>query len=125
MQYIRPQVQTVCIGQAASAGSLLLMAGAPGKRFALPNSKIMVHQPSGGYQGQVTDIQIHAEEILRTRQRLNELYCHHCGQDMATVEKAMERDNFMDAEKAKAFGLIDEVVDKRPSSESPTPVGKS
>ena len=125
MQYIRPDVQTVCVGQAASAGSLLLMAGAKGKRFALPNSKIMIHQPSGGYQGQVSDIQIHAEDILRTRQRLNEIYCHHTGQDMETIERAMERDNFMDSEKAKAFGLIDEVVDKRPSSESPTPGGKT
>jgi ATP-dependent Clp protease protease subunit len=118
-------VQTVCVGQAASAGSLLLMAGAKGKRFALPNSKIMIHQPSGGYQGQVTDIQIHAEDILRTRHRLNEIYCQHTGQDMDTIERAMERDNFMDSQKAKEFGLIDEVVDKRPSSESPTPGGKS
>jgi ATP-dependent Clp protease protease subunit len=125
MQYIRPDVQTVCVGQAASAGSLLLMAGAKGKRFALPNSKIMIHQPSGGYQGQVTDIQIHAEDILRTRHRLNEIYCQHTGQDMDTIERAMERDNFMDSQKAKEFGLIDEVVDKRPSSESPTPGGKS
>ncbi len=125
MQYIRPDVQTVCVGQAASAGSLLLMAGAKGKRFALPNSKIMIHQPSGGYQGQVTDIQIHAEDILRTRHRLNEIYCQHTGQDIDTIEKAMERDNFMDAARAKEFGLIDEVVDKRPSSESPTPGGKS
>src|SRR3546814_17316154 len=101
-----------------SAGSLLLMAGAAGKRFALPNSKIMIHQPSGGFQGQVTDIQIHAEEIMRTRQRLNELYCHHTGKDLETIEKAMERDNFMDAEKAKAFGLIDEVVDKQIGSAS-------
>jgi len=118
MQYIRPDVQTVCIGQAASAGSLLLMAGAPGKRFALPNSKIMIHQPSGGFQGQVSDIQIHAEEILRTRHRLNGLYCHHTGQDMDTIDNAMERDNFMDPERAKEFGLIDEVVSKRPAGES-------
>lgn len=127
MQYIRPEVQTVCIGQAASAGSLLLMAGAPGKRFALPNSKIMIHQPSGGFQGQVTDIQIHAEEIIRTRQRLNELYAQHTGQPLEVIEKAMERDNFMDADKAKAFGLIDHVVAKRPGadSSSPTPGGRS
>ena len=125
MQYIRPEVQTVCIGQAASAGSLLLMAGAKGKRFALPNSKIMIHQPSGGFQGQVSDIQIHAEEIIRTRQRLNELYVHHTGQDLATIENAMERDNFMDAEKAKTFGLIDEVVSQRAAGESPTPTDKS
>src|SRR3546814_14742046 len=117
MQYIRPQVQTVCIGQAASAGSLLLMAGAAGKRFALPNSKIMIHQPSGGFQGQVTDIQIHAEEIMRTRQRLNELYCHHPGKDLETIEKAMERDNFMDAEKAKAFGLSDRSGERRVGKE--------
>lgn len=114
MQYIRPAVQTVCIGQAASAGSLLLMAGAQGKRFALPNSKIMIHQPSGGYQGQVTDIQIHAEDILRTRTRLNEIYAQHCGKDLATIESSMERDNFMSPEEAKDFGLIDEVVTERP-----------
>jgi ATP-dependent Clp protease protease subunit len=125
MQYIRPDVQTVCVGQAASAGSLLLMAGAKGKRFALPNSKIMIHQPSGGYQGQVTDIQIHAEDILRTRHRLNEIYCHHTGQDIDTIEKAMERDNFMDAQRAKEFGLIDEVVDKRPAADAATSGGKS
>ncbi|WP_299392516.1 ATP-dependent Clp protease proteolytic subunit [Pelagibius sp.] len=117
MQYVRPDVHTVCIGQAASAGSLLLMAGAAGKRFALPNSKIMIHQPSGGYQGQVTDIQIHAEDILRTRSRLNEIYVKHCGQDLATVEASMERDNFMSPEEAKEFGLIDEVVSQRPSDE--------
>ncbi len=127
MQYIRPDVQTVCIGQAASAGSLLLMAGAKGKRYSLPNSKIMIHQPSGGFQGQVSDIQIHAEDILRTRQRLNELYAEHTGQDLDTIEKAMDRDNFMDPERAKSFGLIDEVVSHRPASESPTPTagGKS
>src|SRR3546814_10770039 len=96
MQYIRPQVQTVCIGQAASEGSLLLMAGAAGKRFALHNSKIMIQQPSGGFQGQVTDIQIHAEEIMRTRQRMNERYCHHTGKELATLEKEMDRDNFLD-----------------------------
>jgi ATP-dependent Clp protease protease subunit len=124
MQYIRPDVQTVCIGQAASAGSLLLMAGAKGKRFALPNSKIMIHQPSGGFQGQVSDIQIHAEEIIRTRQRLNSLYCKQTGQDMETIEKAMERDNFMDSERAKTFGLIDEVVSERPSSDSVAGGGK-
>jgi len=125
MQYIRPDVQTVCVGQAASAGSLLLMAGAKGKRFALPNSKIMIHQPSGGYQGQVTDIQIHAEDILRTRHRLNEIYCQHTGQDIDTIERAMERDNFMDAQRAKEFGLIDEVVDKRPAADAATSGSKS
>ena len=114
MQYIRPDINTVCVGQAASAGSLLLMAGAPGKRYALPNSKIMIHQPSGGYHGQVSDIQIHAEDILETRHRLNALYSKHTGQDIETVEKAMERDNFMTPEKAKNFGLIDAVIDKRP-----------
>jgi len=118
MQYVRPDVQTVCIGQAASAGSLLLMAGAAGKRFSLPNSKIMIHQPSGGYQGQVTDIQIHAEDILRTRHRLNEIYVQHCGQDLETIEGAMERDNFMSPDEAKNFGLIDEVVSRRPSADA-------
>ncbi|NIA67264.1 ATP-dependent Clp protease proteolytic subunit [Pelagibius litoralis] len=118
MQYVRPDVQTVCIGQAASAGSLLLMAGATGKRFSLPNSKIMIHQPSGGYQGQVTDIQIHAEDILRTRHRLNEIYVQHCGQDLETIEGAMERDNFMSPDEAKNFGLIDEVVSRRPSADT-------
>jgi ATP-dependent Clp protease protease subunit len=111
MQYVRPDVSTVCIGQAASAGSLLLMAGAPGKRFALPNSKIMVHQPSGGYQGQATDIAIHAEEILATRGRLNELYAKHTGQKLDVIEKAMERDTFMLPEEAVKFGLIDNVVE--------------
>ncbi len=113
MQYIRPEVSTVCIGQAASAGSLLLMAGAKSKRFALPNAKIMVHQPSGGFQGQATDIEIHAREIIKTRARLNEIYAEHCGQPLSAVEEAMERDKFMDPDEAKDFGLIDEVVDKR------------
>jgi ATP-dependent Clp protease protease subunit len=116
MQYIRPEISTVCIGQAASAGSLLLMAGAPGKRFALPNAKIMVHQPSGGFQGQATDIEIHAREIIKTRTRLNEIYAKHSGQDMKAIEAAMERDTFLDPEEAKDFGLIDEVVDKRPEA---------
>jgi len=115
MQYIRPDVSTVCIGQAASAGSLLLMAGAKGKRFCLPNSKVMIHQPSGGFQGQATDIEIHAREILATRQRLNEIYAHHSGQPLKVVEEAMERDKFMSAEDAKEFGLIDAVVQQRPS----------
>ena len=114
MQYIRPNVSTVCIGQACSAGSLLLMAGAAGSRFSLPNAKIMTHQPSGGYEGQVTDIQIHAKEILDTRARLNQLYANHTGQPLEEIEKAMERDNFMNPEEAKAFGLIDEVVVNRP-----------
>ena len=114
MQYIRPDVATVCIGQAASMGSLLLAAGAKGKRFALPNAKIMVHQPSGGFQGQATDIEIHAKEILATRARLNEIYVKHTGQPLAEIEKAMERDRFMAPDDAKAFGLIDEVVINRP-----------
>lgn len=114
MQYIRPQVSTVCVGQAASAGSLLLMAGAKGKRFALPNAKVMVHQPSGGFQGQATDIEIHAREIIKTRARLNEIYVKHSGQPLSAIEAAMERDTFMDADEAKAFGLIDEVVENRP-----------
>ena len=116
MQYIRPEVSTVCIGQAASAGSLLLLAGAAGKRFALPNAKIMVHQPSGGFQGQATDIEIHAREIIKTRARLNEIYAKHSGQDLKAIEAAMERDTFLDPEEAKDFGLIDEVVDKRPAA---------
>lgn len=115
MQYIKPDVSTVCIGQAASAGSLLLMAGAPGKRFALPNSKVMIHQPSGGFQGQASDIEIHAREIIKTRTRLNELYVHHTGQTLVSVEAGMERDNFMTPEEAKSFGLIDEVVARRPA----------
>lgn len=116
MQYIKSPVSTVCIGQAASAGSLLLMAGAAGKRFALPNSKIMVHQPSGGFQGQATDIEIHAREIIKTRTRLNELYVHHTGRKMKDIEAAMERDTFMTAEEAKDFGLVDEVVENRPAT---------
>lgn len=113
MQYIRPDISTVCVGQAASAGSLLLIAGAPGKRYALPNSKIMIHQPSGGFQGQATDIEIHAKEILAVRARLNEIYAYHTGQPLETMEQAMERDRFMTPEEAKAFGLIDEVVTQR------------
>ncbi|GAB5388891.1 MAG: ATP-dependent Clp endopeptidase proteolytic subunit ClpP [Alphaproteobacteria bacterium] len=112
MQYIKPDVSTVCIGQAASAGSLLLMAGTAEKRYSLPNSRIMIHQPSGGAQGQATDIEIQAQEILRLRQMLNELYVKHCGQDLETIEKAMERDNFMSPEEAKKFGLIDHVVER-------------
>ncbi|WP_374313595.1 ATP-dependent Clp endopeptidase proteolytic subunit ClpP [Dongia sp.] len=115
MQYIRPEVSTVCIGLAASAGSLLLTAGAKGKRFSLPHSNIMIHQPSGGYQGQATDIEIHAKEILRTRDRLNKIYVRHTGQDLATIENAMERDRYMTPEEAKEFGLIDEVVNERPA----------
>lgn len=115
MQYIRPDVSTLCTGQAASMGSLLLAAGAPGKRYTLPNSRIMVHQPSGGFQGQATDIEIHAREILELRKRLNEIYVAHTGQPMEAIEKALERDTFLTAEKAKEFGLVDEVVLNRPA----------
>lgn len=115
MQYIRCEVSTVCVGQAASMGSLLMAAGAPGKRYSLPNSRIMVHQPSGGFSGQATDIEIHAREILALRQRLNEIYVHHTGQDIEKIENALERDHFMTAEEAKAFGIVDEVVAKRPA----------
>jgi ATP-dependent Clp protease protease subunit len=121
MQYVRPQISTVCIGMAASMGSLILAAGAVGKRFALPNSNIMVHQPSGGFQGQASDIEIHAREVLKTRARLNEIYARHTGQDLKAIEEAMDRDRFMDSEQAKAFGLIDEVVAKRPDRETPPP----
>jgi ATP-dependent Clp protease protease subunit len=117
MQYIRCDVQTLCIGQAASMGSLLLAGGAPGKRFALPNARIMVHQPSGGFRGQATDIEIHAREILKLRARLNEIYVQHTGRPLEEVERAMERDNFMSPEEAKAFGLIDTVVAQRPKAE--------
>ncbi|HIF58649.1 MAG TPA: ATP-dependent Clp endopeptidase proteolytic subunit ClpP [Rhodospirillales bacterium] len=115
MQYIRPAVSTVCIGQAASMGSLLLAAGEKDKRFALPNSRIMIHQPSGGAQGQATDIEIQAREILALRARLNDIYVQHTGQKLAAVEKALERDTYLTPEEAKKFGLIDQVVDKRPS----------
>ncbi len=115
MQYIRCPVSTVCIGMAASAGSLLLTAGEAGKRFALTNSQVMIHQPSGGAQGQATDIAIQAREILKTRERLNNIYVHHTGQTLAEIEAKMERDTYMTADEAKAFGLIDQVVDKRPA----------
>lgn len=118
MQYIRPDVSTVCLGQAASMGSLLLTAGAKGKRYSLPNSRIMLHQPSGGFQGQATDIEIHAKEILKLRHRLNEIYVHHTGQTIETVSQALERDNFMSPEDALDFGLIDEVVQQRPALDS-------
>ena len=114
MQYIRSPVSTVCVGMAASMGSLLLTAGAKGKRFALPNSQVMIHQPSGGAQGQATDIAIQAREILKTRERLNKMYVHHTGQSIEEIEKNMERDTYLNAEEAKAFGLIDEVVESRP-----------
>jgi ATP-dependent Clp protease, protease subunit len=115
MEYIRPDISTVCMGQAASMGSLLLMAGAAGKRYALPNARIMTHQPSGGFQGQASDIEIHAREILDLRKRLNAIYEHHTGKTLKQVEKIMERDTFMTAEDAQSFGLIDEVVAKRPA----------
>jgi ATP-dependent Clp protease protease subunit len=114
MQYIRPQVSTVCMGQAASMGSLLLAAGAKGKRFSLPNSRIMVHQPSGGAQGQAADIEIQAQEILKLRSRLNDIYGRHTGQPLDVIEAAMERDKFLSPDEAKTFGLIDEVVNSRP-----------
>jgi ATP-dependent Clp protease, protease subunit len=117
MQYIRPDVATVCIGQAASMGSLLLTAGAKGKRVSLPNSRIMIHQPSGGAQGQATDIEIQAREILQLRQRLNEMYVRHTGQSLDVIQSAVERDKFMSPEEAKAFGLIDEVMNNRPPRE--------
>jgi ATP-dependent Clp protease protease subunit len=117
MQYIRPAVSTVCIGQAASMGSLLMTAGVKGKRFSLPNARIMVHQPSGGAQGQATDIEIQAREILALRARLNNIYVEHTGQTLEVIEKVMERDKFMTADEAKAFGLIDEVVNRRPQPE--------
>ena len=117
MQYIRPQISTVCVGQAASAGSLLLCAGAKGKRYALPNARVMVHQPSGGFQGQATDIEIHAREILSIRARLNQIYVDHTGQPLEKIEEAMERDRFLAPDEAVGFGLIDEVVTNRPKAE--------
>ena len=113
MQYIKPEISTLCIGQAASMGSFLLAAGAKGKRFSLPNSRIMVHQPSAGFQGQATDIEIHANEVLSLKKRLNEIYSKHTNKNVDEIKSALERDNFMTAEVAKSFGLIDEVVEKR------------
>ena len=113
MQYIKPEVSTLCIGQAASMGSFLLAAGTKGKRFSLPNSRIMVHQPSAGFQGQATDIEIHANEVLSLKKRLNEIYSKHTGKTVDEIKIALERDNFMKADVAKSFGLIDEVVEKR------------
>ena len=113
MQYVKPDISTLCIGQAASMGSFLLAAGTKGKRFSLPNSRIMVHQPSAGFQGQATDIEIHANEVLSLKKRLNELYSKHTGKRVDEVKSALERDNFMTADVAKSFGLIDEVVEKR------------
>jgi ATP-dependent Clp protease protease subunit len=113
IQYIKPDVSTLCIGQAASMGSFLLAAGTKGKRFSLPNSRIMVHQPSAGFQGQATDIEIHANEVLSLKKRLNEIYAKHTGKSLEDIKKALERDNFMTPETANEFGLIDEVVEKR------------
>ena len=113
MQYIKPDVSTLCIGQAASMGSFLLAAGKKGKRFSLPNSRIMVHQPSAGFQGQATDIEIHANEVLSLKKRLNEIYSKHTGKNVEQIKDALERDNFMTPENAKDFGLIDQVVEKR------------
>jgi ATP-dependent Clp protease protease subunit len=122
MRYIRPDVSTMCIGQAASMGSLLLAAGEKGKRYSLPNSRIMIHQPSGGAQGQATDIEIQAREILNLRKRLNDIYVEHTGQKFEVIERAVERDKFMTAEEAKAFGLIDQVVTHRdPPEKEATP----
>jgi len=118
MQFIRPEVSTVCIGQAASMGSLLLAAGAPGKRYSLPNARIMVHQPSGGAQGQASDIEIQAQEILKLRSRLNDIYVKHTGRPLEEIEAAMERDKFMSAEEAVTFGIIDTVFEKRPLPEA-------
>lgn len=117
MQYIRPNIVTLCIGQAASMGSLLLAAGAPGQRYSLPNARIMIHQPSGGTQGQATDIEIHAREIIATRARLNDIYAKHTGQKLSKIEENMDRDKFMTPEDAQAFGIIDEVIENRPPAD--------
>ena len=118
MQYVRPEISTLCIGQAASMGSLLLAAGHPGKRFSLPNSRIMLHQPSGGFQGQASDIALHAEEILNLKKRLNSIYVKHCKQKLSKVETTLDRDNFMTAEDAKSWGIIDNIVNTRKNMES-------
>ncbi len=117
MQFIKPEVTTICIGQAASMGSLLLGAGQKGSRFCLPNSRIMLHQPSAGFRGQASDIHLHAQEVLALKRRLNDIYVKHTGNDLETVEKALERDNFMTAERAKEFGLIDSVISSRAALE--------
>ena len=120
MQYVRPAIATLCIGQAASMGSLLLASGAEGQRHALPNARIMLHQPSGGFQGQATDIEIHAKEILSLRRRLNEIYVAHTGQEIAVIEENLERDKFMTPQEAKDFGLVDDVVVRRPKDAEET-----
>ncbi|HZP77162.1 MAG TPA: ATP-dependent Clp endopeptidase proteolytic subunit ClpP [Pseudolabrys sp.] len=122
MQFVRPPVSTLCTGQAASMGSLLLAAGAKDLRFALPNARVMVHQPSGGFQGQATDIMLHAQEILNLKKRLNEIYVKHTGQSLKKIEEALERDYFLTAEGAQEFGLVDKVIDKRPEELTPKPV---
>jgi ATP-dependent Clp protease protease subunit len=114
MQFVRPAISTLCVGQAASMGSLLLAAGRKDMRFALPNARIMLHQPSGGFQGQVTDIMLHAQEILNLKRRLNEIYMKHTGQPLKTIEDALERDMFLTAEGARDFGVIDKVIERRP-----------
>ncbi|MCS2610529.1 ATP-dependent Clp endopeptidase proteolytic subunit ClpP [Halomonas dongshanensis] len=116
MQFIKPDVSTVCIGQAASMGAFLLTAGAAGKRYCLPNSRVMIHQPLGGYQGQASDIEIHTREILGIREKLNRILAHHTGQDFDTIARDTDRDNFMSAKAAKEYGLVDDVLDKRPTS---------
>ena len=118
MQFVRPAVSTLCVGQAASMGSLLLAAGAKDLRFALPNARIMIHQPSGGFQGQATDIMLHAQEILNLKKRLNEIYVKHTGQSLRKIEDALERDTFLTAEMARDFGIVDQVIDKRPVEEA-------
>ena len=118
MQFVRPAISTLCVGQAASMGSLLLTAGEKGMRHSLPNARIMLHQPSGGFQGQATDIMLHAAEILALKKRLNEIYVKHTGQSLKTVEDALERDKFLTAEGAKEFGIVDKVIDKRPIDEA-------
>ena len=125
MQYIRSPVSTVCIGQAASMGSLLLCAGAKGKRFALPNARVMVHQPSGGAQGQATDIEIQAREILKLRERLNQIYVKHTGQPLEEIERRLERDTYMSAQEAKDFNLVDEVVEDRPQTQAEKDAAKT
>src|SRR6202022_4143413 len=121
MQYIRPPVSTLCIGQAASMGSLLLAAGRKDMRFALPNARIMLHQPSGGFQGQATDIMVHAQEILNLKKRLNEIYVHHTGQPLKKIEDALERDYFLTGQMAVEWGIVDKVIDKRPEDPSKAP----
>src|SRR6201982_1311664 len=121
MQFVRPAVSTLCVGQAASMGSLLLAAGNKDMRFALPNARIMLHQPSGGFQGQATDIMLHAQEILNLKKRLNEIYVHHTGQTYKAIEEALERDKFLTADAAKEFGLGDQVINKGPEGMLPTP----